>query len=85
MPPKYVKRDKNDWKDAEACAESCQRLVHQLRALRLERGTAAPQGQWHSFSGGGLRYRFARLENGRASHFFLLGLQRSSGRRETRG
>ena len=44
-----------------------------------------PRGQWHSFSGGGLRYRFARLENGRASHFFLLGLQRSSGRRETRG
>ena len=41
--------------------------------------------QWHSFSGGGLRYRFARLENGRASHFFLLGLQRLSGRRETRG
>ena len=45
----------------------------------------SPVAQWHSFSGGGLRYRFARLENGRASHFFLLGLQRSSGRRETRG
>ena len=44
-----------------------------------------PGPQWHSFSGGGLRYRFARLENGRASHFFLLGLQRSSGLRETRG
>ena len=42
MPPKYVKRDKNDWKDAEACAEACQRLVHQLRALRLKRGIAGP-------------------------------------------
>ena len=41
--------------------------------------------QWHSFSGGGLRYRLARWETRWASHFFLPGRQRSSGRRVTRG
>ena len=52
--------------------------------VRFRDAAGGPQ-QWHSFSGGGLRYRFARLENRSASHFFLLGLQRSSGRRVTRG
>ena len=45
---------------------------------------ALPQRQWHSFSGGGLRYRLARLENRSASQSFWLDLQRLSGRRETR-
>ncbi len=40
MPPKYVKpyvkRDKNDWKDAEACAEACQRPTMRFVALKSE-------------------------------------------------
>ena len=59
---------------------------NEARILHALDGSLAQHGhQWHSLSGGGLRYRFARLENRSASHFFLLGLQRSSGLRVTRG
>ena len=56
-----------------------------LNVLRAHGFGKLSRRQWHSLSGGGLRYRFARLENRSASHFFLLGLQRSSGLRVTRG
>ncbi len=40
MPPKYVKpyvkREKNDWNDAEACAEACQRPTMRFVPLKCE-------------------------------------------------
>ncbi len=36
MPPKYVKRDTNDTKDTEACAEACRRPTMRFVAVKSE-------------------------------------------------
>ena len=52
MPPKYVKRDEYDTKDAEACAEACLRPTMRFVAIKCEascqcsRRTVTAPGWW---------------------------------------